>query len=170
MAKIDKHYILVESENPSYPVDVTEQPVEKGVNLTDHVQRQARTMGVSGYVVGPDAAKVLAYLRKASDTGKIVKYVGRIAFSGVITELATTHTYSIANGYSISFMMREIRIAKASRASKLPAPVRSQAALIVKAGTKKQKKKGAGKTKIIKSTSKEKTQKVKFKPGSKWAT
>ncbi|UVI28164.1 phage baseplate protein [Paenibacillus spongiae] len=174
MATLDGHYLLAETETPNFAVDITEQPVEKGINITDHVQRKARTVGISGFVVGPDAGKVLSYLRNSSDTGRIIKYVGRTAITGLIKDLTTSHTYSVADGYSISFTIIEVRIASPSPAAKLPAPIRSQSAPIINSGTKKSKsKKGKGEKKEKKGKKekkeKEKTQKVKFKSGSKWA-
>jgi len=178
MATINGLYILIETEDPNYANEVTEQPVEKGVSISDHVQRLGRSMAVSGYVVGPNASKIRADLINLSDKGKLVHYVGRNSFVGVITELTTSHTYQVANGYAVSFTLKEIRVAETSAAGKLPAPIRSQAAPIINSGTKKKKtkadskkKKKSSSTKKSKAKSKkekEKTQKVKFKPGSKW--
>lgn len=173
MATINGQYILIETEDPVYANEVTEQPVEKGVAISDHVQRLGRSMALSGYVVGPNASKIRADLINLSDKGKLVSYVGRNAFVGVITDLKTNHTYQVANGYAISFTLKEIRVAETSAAGKLPAPVRSQAAPIINSGTKKKKTKTKSKS-SKKSTSskskkeKETTQRVKFKPGSKW--
>ncbi|WP_422659120.1 phage baseplate protein [Paenibacillus sp. EC2-1] len=185
MAKIGGHYILVEQESPTFDVDITTQPVEKDIDMTDHVQRKARTMGITGVVAGSDVSKVLAYLKKASDSGQIVKYVGRIAFTGIISGLATTHTNKIANGYTVSFTMTEVRIATSSYSAKLPTPVKAQTVKIVNSGTKQTKSsKKTKKTKKTSSKSKTKkekakssktkktkapVQKVKFKPGSPWA-
>lgn len=170
MAKLDGYYILVESEDPSFPNEVTDQPVEKGVPLSDHVQRQPRSIALSGVIVGADAIKIRDYLIVASDNGKLVKFVGRNAFSGVITGLATSHSHKVANGYAFSFTLREIRIAETSAAGKLPALVKSQAAPIINAGTKKTK--STSTTSNVKKgdkKAKETTQKVKFIAGSKWS-
>ena len=164
MATIDGYYVLVESEEPSYEVEVTEQPVEKGISLTDHVQRLARTLPLSGSVAGKDASKIHAYLVKSSDEGKIVKFLGRTVFSGVITGLTTSRSYKEADGFNFSLTLREIRVARATPTAKLPAPVRSQAAPIISAGVKKTKSASAGKKE------KDEVQVVKFKSGSKWAT
>ncbi|OMF01231.1 hypothetical protein BK124_00710 [Paenibacillus amylolyticus] len=183
MAKIDGHYILVEQESPTFDVDITTQPVEKDIDMMDHVQRKARTMGITGVVAGSDASKILAYLKKASDSGQIVKYVGRMAFTGIISGLATGHTNQIANGYTISFTMTEVRIATSSYSAKLPTPVKAQTVKIVNSGTKQTKdksKKSKGKSSTSstkpkkdkdKKTKKEKepVKKVKFKAGSPWA-
>jgi len=184
MALIDGKYLLVEQENPTFDVDITSQPVEKDTDMTDHVQRKARTMGITGQVSGPGAGDMLTYLKKVSDNGIIVKYVGRTAFTGIISGLATGHSYKIANGYTVSFTITEVRIASSSYVDKLPTPIKAQTIKIVNSGTKQTKEKGKkGKGKGKKDSKKkeskkgkkgkkqkEPVQKVKFKPGSPWAT
>lgn len=190
MATIDGKYLLVEQESPTFDVDITTQPVEKDIDMTDHVQRKARTMGITGVIAGTGAAAMLTYLKKASDTGQIVKYVGRVAFTGIISGLATGHTYKIADGYTVSFTLTEVRVAKSSYVDTLPTPIKAQTIKIVNSGTKQTKdksKKTKNKSKTTKnktkssSTStkdkskktkkeKEPVKKVKFKAGSPWAT
>ncbi|MEK3824427.1 phage baseplate protein [Paenibacillus sp. FSL K6-1558] len=185
MALIDGKYLLVEQENPTFDVDITSQPVEKDSDMTDHVQRKARTMGITGQVSGPGAGAMLTYLKKVSDKGIIVKYVGRTAFTGIISGLATGHSYKIANGYTVSFTITEVRVASSSYVDKLPTPIKAQTVKIVNSGTKQTKEKGkkgkgssgskkkdSKKAKKGKKGKKEKepVQKVKFKPGSPWAT
>ncbi|WP_025692623.1 phage baseplate protein [Paenibacillus zanthoxyli] len=188
MAKIDGKYITVESESPDYPVTVTENPVEKGVNLVDHVQAGARTLSLSGRIVGTNAAKTEAYIIAAKDKGKIVKYIGRTAFTGVITTFSTSRDYTIANGMTFTLDLREVRIATSSYVSRLPAPVKSQAAAVDNKGTQQKKNKSKSKPKSkhkpkpkpkkSKTSSKasaassviNKPQRAPIKPGSKWGT
>ncbi|PZD96401.1 hypothetical protein DNH61_07780 [Paenibacillus sambharensis] len=141
MATIDGHYVLVESEEPSYENQATEQPVEKGVNLTDHVQRLARKLSIKGIVAGPGASRKRAYLIQASDSGKVVYYSGRNTFRGVITGLTTGHTSSIADGFTFSMTLREIRVASSSTVSQLPLAIRSQVSPVTSSGTKQTKSK-----------------------------
>ncbi|MEK4113224.1 phage baseplate protein [Paenibacillus sp. FSL M7-1414] len=183
MATIDGKYLLVEQESPTFDVDITTQPVEKDIDMADHVQRKARTMGITGQVSGPGAAAMLTYLKSVSDKGIIVKYVGRVAFMGTISGLATGHSYKIADGFTISFTLNEVRVAKSSYVEKLPTPIKAQAIKIVNSGTKQKKDKSKtskGKSSTAsskpkkdkdKKTKKEKepVKKVKFKAGSPWA-
>lgn len=183
MATINGRYLLVEQESPTFDVDITTQPVEKDIDMTDHVQRKARTIGITGQVSGPGAEAMLTYLKNVSDKGIIVKYVGRVAFMGLISGLATGHTYKIANGYTISFTITEVRVAQSSYVDKLPTPVKAQTVKIVNSGTKQTKTNTKSKassssssttTKNKSSTKKTKekepVKKVKFKAGSPWAT
>ncbi|MNC36221.1 hypothetical protein D3C75_847320 [compost metagenome] len=186
MAKLDGKYITVETEAPDYPVTVTEQPVEKGVNLVDHVQAGAWTMSLSGLIVGPDADKTRAYIVAAKDKGKVVRYIGRNRFTGVITAFSTSHDYTVANGMTFSMDLREVRVATSSYVATLPAPVKAQAAAVANKGTQqpknKSKSKGKGKggkkktasTKSNKATSASsvinKPTRAPIKPGNKWGT
>lgn len=170
MAMIDGNYVWVESEDPTFDVDITSQPVEKDIDMTDHVQRKARTLSINGAVNGPDAARILTYLKKAGDTGQIVKFVGRTAFTGILSGLTTKHDHTIADGYHFSVTITEVRVAQSSYVEKLPVPIKAQAAKIVNSGVKQTKsKKSTGGKKTSKSTGKKKVEKVKFKKGSPWA-
>lgn len=177
MALINGMYITVQSESPSFPVTVTEQPVEKGINLIDHVQAQARTLSISGIIAGTKAAKTRADIISVKDKGQIVGYVGRNGFVGVITDFSTATDYTTADGMTFSMELREVRVAAASYVDTLPPPIKAQAAPIVNSGTKQTKGKGDGKGKGTgkdkdkdkgKDKDKDKVQQVKFKPGSKW--
>ncbi|MDH6370548.1 hypothetical protein M2444_002328 [Paenibacillus sp. PastF-3] len=180
MALIDGKYITVENESPFFPITVTEQPVEKGVNLIDHVQAQARTLSLTGVIVGTDAAKTRAYIIAAKDKGMIINYVGRNQFKGLITDFSTGHDYTTADGFTFSMELREIKIATSSYVETLPPPIKAQVTKIVNSGTKQTQEKKSAKSKSNKKKSsntskkkekeKEKVEKVKFKTGSKWAT
>jgi len=172
MPKINGHSIWVETEDLGFEVDITTQPVEKDIDMTDHVQRRARTMSLTGAVVGSSAAKTRQFLQNAQDKGLIVKYVGRNAFTGLLSGLSTSHDYKISDGFNFTLTMVEVRTAKSSYVDKLPAPIKAQAVKIVNSGTKQTKskdKKGKGKggSKGSKKE-KEKVEKVKFKKGSPW--
>jgi hypothetical protein len=179
MATIDGRYIWVESESPTYDVEITTQPVERGVDMVDHVQRKPRSIPITGVIQGPNAADILTYLKKVSDTGTLVRYSGRIAFRGIISGLTTTHTYTNMLGYDVSFTLTEVMIAQSSYVGKLPTPVKAQAAKIVNSGTKQKKSKknskkdktkdGKKKSGGSKKKGKEEVKKVKFKKGSPWA-
>lgn len=148
MAKIDTYTITVETETPSYEVELPQQPVEAGIDLIDHVQRKARGLSLSGWIVGEDADKVRKYILNSMETGKKVSYQGRTTFSGLIGSFSTAHAVDIGNGFSFTMELKEARIAKSSYVGKLPAPIRAQAAPVASSGIKqKTKSKAKAKTK-----------------------
>nr|WP_284646780.1 hypothetical protein [Paenibacillus chinjuensis] len=59
-------------------MDVTEQPVESGINISDHVQPKARFMTITGYVVGDDAAEKRAAIIALMNRGPLWNTMGEI--------------------------------------------------------------------------------------------
>ncbi|MFF0831027.1 phage baseplate protein [Brevibacillus sp. NPDC003359] len=161
MAMINGMYVLVESEDPKFEVDVTDQPVEDGINVSDHVQRKPYTMDISGFIVGDDAAQIREKIKAIAANGELVEFQGRNLFSGLIVSFVTSHTNRVANGFAFSLSMKEIRTAKSSYVETLPMPIKAQVAPVVSAGRKQTKKK--------KGTAEKKVEKVKFKAGTPWA-
>ncbi|PAD73668.1 phage baseplate protein [Paenibacillus campinasensis] len=177
MATINGHYLMVEDESYDFSVDVTEQPVEKDIDVTDHVQRKPRVLSLTGSVV-ENAAKIETFLKEASEKGTLVRYVGRTTFSGLITGFAPTRSYRNATGFDFSLSIKEIRIATTSYVNDLPVPIKAQTVKIVNSGTKQTKNKKKSKSssksktknkKASKAATKEQVKRVKFKPGSPWA-
>lgn len=161
MATINGMYVLVESEDPKFEVEVTDQPVENGINVSDHVQRKPYTMDISGFIVGEDAAQIREKIKTISESGELVEFQGRNLFSGLIVSFSTNHTNRVANGFAFSLSMKEIRTAKSSYVETLPMPIKAQVAPVVSAGRKQTKKKQAAAT--------TKVENVKFKAGTPWA-
>jgi hypothetical protein len=168
MATLDGYSITVETESPGFKVEITSQPIERGTDVTDHVQPKLRTMDLSGRVVGPSAAEIHAYLIRSMESGKIVKYTGRTQFSGLIASFSAPRDYKIADGFTFSLSLIEVKFATSSYVSALPTPVKVQAAQVVSAGVKQTKSTSKGKSKTT-TTKKEPMTVVTFKAGSKWA-
>lgn len=116
MAKIDKYKIDNMNESTSNSVTTTSYPVEEGFPITDSVQRQPKTYSVSGRIVrktAKEAETVATAIENLQNKGKMVKYVGRIKASDVlITNFNRSYDVTIANGYTMSLEMQQIRIAK----------------------------------------------------------
>lgn len=163
MATLAGHKITVETESPGFEVDITTQPIERGADVTDHVQPRARTLELAGRVVGTDAAKIHAFLVKTMESGTIVSYSGRTTFRGLIASFSAPRDYKVADGFTFSMQLVAVRIATSSYVAKLPTPVKVQAAKVATAGVKQTKSKSTSKGKA-----KEPVTVVKFKEGSKW--
>ena len=116
MARIDKYKIDNMQESTANSVTTTSYPVEKGFPITDSVQRQPKTYSVSGRIVRKsekEAETVATAIENLQNKGKMVKYVGRIKASDVlITNFSRNYDSTIANGFSMSLEMQQIRIAK----------------------------------------------------------
>ncbi|SFL09723.1 hypothetical protein SAMN03159341_103191 [Paenibacillus sp. 1_12] len=114
MATINDYKVMVETEDPSYDIEVTEQPIEDGLDLVDHVRTKARTMNISGFIVGEDAAQTREGLLNLMQYGSIVNYQGRNSFVGILTSFRSSHTHQIENGMSFTASLKEVRTATAS--------------------------------------------------------
>lgn len=116
MALIDGNYVLVTSENLPYEIEATENPVEEGIPLTDHTERKSQQLSLDCLIVdrenGVKAEDTLEKLQKIQQDAKIVKFVGRNIFNGIITKIDKTDSNEVANGFTCSIEMKEIRIAK----------------------------------------------------------
>jgi LysM repeat protein len=102
-------------ETKTNTVNVTSYPTEKGLPVTDGVQRQPKTFNISGKILGntsSDAEKIYNALEKKQNAGTVVSYVGRTSAKNVIiTNIQLTYDNTIGNGMAVSIDLQEIRIA-----------------------------------------------------------
>jgi len=136
VATLNGHYILVEDESPSFEVEITDQPVEREIDLSDHVQRKARTLSISGIIVGDNADSTRAMIVKAQDQGEVVRFSGRTMFTGLLSGFSPMHDHTIKDGFAFTLTMKEVRIAVSSYVGKLPIPIKAQVAKAANAGVK----------------------------------
>lgn len=124
MAILGGHQIHVISETPLYSVNVTQYPVETGIDLTDHVERQSTTMEITGMILGPKAASIRARLIESMQNGEKLDYVGRNAFRQVLlSSIQTEHDAQVANGYRFTATLQQVRVAQPSYAPLLNDPI-----------------------------------------------
>ena len=115
MAKLGSYNIGVTNESSDFAVEATSHPVEKGVNITDHVKRELETFSITGKVTGVNAPKAEAYFKNQMYSGKPVVYIGRTRLKNVIIlDFKKTEHGRIANGFEFSVTLQEVRIAKSS--------------------------------------------------------
>lgn len=115
MALINNLYVFVEDEDVGREIDATEHPVEKGINITDHVNPKAITVSLRGRIVGSNAANTIQLLQTMMRTGVLVKYVGRSTMSNaIITSFNTSHPNTIHGGCSFTCEIKQVRIAQSA--------------------------------------------------------
>ena len=115
MALLNGIYIFVKNENVDYALDVTDHPVEKGINISDHARRQSYTISLSGEIVGEDAAKKRSQVETMLNNASLISYQGRnIKTNGIIKSFSTGHPYSIKGGCSFEMTIKEVRVANSS--------------------------------------------------------
>lgn len=113
IAYINNTYVFVQDEQVTRGVEISEHPVESGLDLTDNIKRNPVTISISGEIVGKNAASDLSLLMSLHQNGKLVKYSGRnILKNAVIESFDTSHPIDIYGGCAFDMELREIRVAK----------------------------------------------------------
>lgn len=114
MALLNNMYIWIEKEDIAHKMNVTSNPTESGIDLTDHAERDPLELSLSGMLLDDDintAYTQYTKLRNWQLACKQVKYVGRNIFTGIITDISKSNDYTVENGAPISMTLKEIRIA-----------------------------------------------------------
>lgn len=115
MGKLAGYTIANMQESFTNTVNVTSYPTEKGLPITDSVQRQPKTFTITGKILGKtdvEAMNIYNALEKLQNAGTVVTYVGRTtAKNVVITSMQPTFDSTIGNGMGITIELQEIRIA-----------------------------------------------------------
>lgn len=113
MALLNEHYIFVETEDVRRGVNISEHPVESGLDITDNVKRNSKVISLKGEIVGENAAKVLEKIEALHNNGNYVKYIGRnILSNALIADFDTNHPNTIYGGCGFTMTIKEVRIAK----------------------------------------------------------
>lgn len=123
------------NETPRRSVVLTDHPVESGANITDHVEKQSRTMSINGIITGADAAARIKKLEDFMNKGTLLQYTYRNAWSNVVIEdITTKHDKTDKRGFKFDIALKEIRLAKPTVIAKLTPQVKAQAAPVANKG------------------------------------
>ena len=114
MALINGIYVHVTDESVSREVEISQHPVESGIDISDTAKRKAITLSISGLIVdceGSKASSAISKLEQLKNTGGLIKYIGRnILDKMMITSFETSHPNTVWGGAEFSITMQEIRI------------------------------------------------------------
>lgn len=148
----DVEITVVESEKPRDSVSVTDNSVEKGQDVSDHVKQESTVMDLVGVFTGDDAAAKIQQLRKYQIEGKLLSYIGRNMYDNMVLQtFERDHNKSIANGFYYNITLKQIRLATATEVEiKVVNPVTKQAS--PKTATKVKAKTNNGKQQPQKKT------------------
>lgn len=112
MATLDGMYLFVKDESLDYTVTPATHPVERGVDITDHIHPQPKTLNLNGQIVGASAENTRGELVHRMNLGLTVKYAGRNIFTGAqIISFSTTSTNTVWGGYEFTMQLKEVRTA-----------------------------------------------------------
>lgn len=112
---LGKLHLLVEKEVWQDDADIPQYAVEKGKDVTDHVEDRANVLTITGVIFGDKkhtvAEKVKA-IRKYKNEGKRLTYVGRRTGSNFLINKFTYESEAkVGNGHKFTIILQEVRIA-----------------------------------------------------------
>lgn len=100
------------NENPTSTADVTDKPVEKGQDISDHMKLKPVTIALSGFMV-KDAASKLETLKRYQKDAELLRFIGRNAYDNmVLTSLSTRHPVDNAEGFDYDITIQNVRLTK----------------------------------------------------------
>lgn len=118
MALINNNYVLAENESITYESESTSHPVEKGIDITDHVQRKPIVLSISGVISdtkNKKSTEIVENIKKLQNSGSLIKYVGRISLGNMqIQSFNTNYEYKNWGGCAFDLELKEIRIANSA--------------------------------------------------------
>lgn len=106
---------IVESESIREDNIITDHPVEKGENVSDHARNEPTYIDISG-VMTEEAANKLQQLKQYRKDRTILTYTGRNIYDNLVIErFGREHGKQNRYGYSFNITLKRIRIATAKR-------------------------------------------------------
>ncbi|EAD3347505.1 TPA: LysM peptidoglycan-binding domain-containing protein [Listeria monocytogenes] len=109
VATIGSVKLVNTNESETSPFTVTDNPVETGSPVSDHVQRETKTLEISGFLLGSSVEKDYATLKDYAEKGTIVTFKGRVYFKNVLISNLSKSYNTIKNGFEITVSLRELR-------------------------------------------------------------
>jgi hypothetical protein len=100
------------AEEVSKTADVTDRPVEKGEDISDHMKTKPYSVRLSGTMVNDPEGKIYTLENMMSDA-ELLEYIGKRKLRNiVITSFSTKQNKQISNGYDWDISLQSVRIAK----------------------------------------------------------
>lgn len=100
---------VVNSEDVTRSSTITDNPVEGGSNIQDHVFHQQLSFQISGVAI--NGADTISALQKMWKSGDIITYTGRNRIENlVIQQLRSTHDAAHKTGFSFTATLKQITL------------------------------------------------------------
>lgn len=110
----DVEFTVVEIENAKDSATITDNPVESGQDVSDHVKQDPSYINIRGQIIGEDAASNLQKLKKYKEDGALLIYTGRNRYGNmVIEDIDRVHGVQNRTGFSFDIKLKQVRIATA---------------------------------------------------------
>lgn len=106
---------IITKESISYSSNITDNPVEGGSNINDHVFRNATQFSITGVAISNEAYNKLQQMWKQGD---ILTYTGQVRIDMlVIQNLSKNFDKSNKNGFGFTATLKKIQIVSSQKAS-----------------------------------------------------
>lgn len=116
---------VVNKETVSRQSQITDNPIEGGGNISDHVFRQPKTIQLAGTVV--NGAEAISQLDRMWRTGDVLTYTGRNLIDNlVIQNLQSTHDATNRKGFTFTATLKQITIGSSEYVAMGVTPLMSQ--------------------------------------------
>lgn len=100
---------VVNSEDVTRSSTITDNPVEGGSNIQDHVFHQPLSFQISGVAI--NGADTISALQKMWKSGDIITYTGRNRIENlIIQQLRSTHDAAHKTGFSFTATLKQITL------------------------------------------------------------
>lgn len=120
-SRINGLLVHITNEDAEMDVDIPTHKVEKGINISDHVERQPEVVKLSGLLVRPTAERVeslVTQLKAIETKGVLIVFEGRRIYKNMLMSgFSIIADSEIMNGYKFSCSLTEVRIAQSSYVS-----------------------------------------------------
>ena len=135
MARYGDIELFVTEENPSFGNYSTDQPIEDGEEVTDHVRNEPDRLQVRGKYTGEGAGDVFNKLQKKRRDKEPHLYVGRNYIDKMVIEgIDSEHDKNITNGFRFTMRLKQVKVSKPSPVKQLPVEEKTQAKNVESAG------------------------------------
>ena len=114
MALLNGLYVHAKSETIDNTYNKTNNPVEDGVDITDHIEKNLVRLQLQGELIDTPtltAGKMYSQLVLWANEGTLIEFRGRNVFDGVITNINKISTAEISNGAEVTIDFEEMRVA-----------------------------------------------------------
>lgn len=103
---------VVREESIAHRNQVTENAVEDGAPIADHIRNMPRTIAISAILAGLDWESRYERLRELADGQEVGEYIGSTVWENVvIASFDPTHTAQISNGVRIEIALKQVEVA-----------------------------------------------------------
>jgi hypothetical protein len=125
----------VSNEKVNRSINSTDHPIEDGFSITDHIERNPKTLDISGVITGVDAAYRSSKLERYMNEAELLKYTYRNSFVGVIIEKFNSgHGVKVYGGFTFDMSLKLVRTVSKAKVVNISTPVKKVVAKTVSKG------------------------------------